>query len=399
MNEVYNAPQEPISYVVPMTNDDSQESPEGVQNDDTPDTPPDEPQEPQKPQDTYTQEEIENRLTDLSAKPENELTDDEKQFIADNTPKNIIDIAKTLVSSNYSVEFDQEDVIDNTEDGLNSLFRKVYDRGGQDNLRREYEKYPELESFHKYLNDGGDPQRYMNVMYPEIDFSRVQINVDGTEEQDIQAMNYVLAFDLQTQGYTNEQIREIIDNYDKSGVRGKMAELSLSKLVAYQKNQKDTLLLNQENEKKRMDDEYEAFKNAEKERIKKAKDFGTLPIAERDKDDFFNFLFKTRKDSQIQEIPISQEILYHALNSESKLYGQEKYSKLRDAIHMFTFMYERDPEFINKLVANRAGTMKAQKQLPGFTPVDRMKSQQGYSDNSNTKQPEFQGTPMFMPTR
>jgi len=340
---------------------------------------------------SLSEEEISEQLEAIQQKPETERTEEENKFVTDNTPKTIIDIAKNIAVSQYGVEFGEE-AIDNSEDGLSDLLRKVYDTAGDTSVKRTMEKYPELASMYEYLENGGSVENYQSTMNPEYDFSEIKFNAEAPTEQDEQVMNFVIAYDLHHQGHTPEEIDEMIESYGTSGVKAFIASKTLSKLSTSQTVAKQNLFKDQAAQKLENERKFNEYKENYKTFLKKTKAIGPLPIAEKDKDEYHNFLFNPRRDSKFRDIPIAQEITYHALNPESQLYNEKKYRDLREFINYSMFMYDRDPAFIEKVVANRAKTLKAGKPLPGFTATDRMKNagQQG-----SGKQGEFEGTPAW----
>jgi len=387
-------PGEIEDYEQQVVKDPEEEKPE------EPETPANEPEETEEEgqgqelteEEKQAQQDAE-KYEELINKPEEELTDDEKQFVADHAPSGVIDIAKKI-ATDYGVEFGEDEEITDSEDGLNDLFRKVYETAGDEKISTTLNKYPELNHMYEYLQNGGDPKAYKAVMYPDVDFEKLQFNTELETDDDKDIANYIIAYDLTQQGYNDEQIQDILGKYEESGVLGTMADTTHKKLATAQANAKATINEDQRKEAARQQELFNKYKQEYKVSLQKKKEIGGIPIAEKDKDAFHQFLFEATKDSKIRNIPFSQETAYHLFNPESKLYNTEEYKEMRDAVNYFMFMYKRDSKFINKIASNRAKTMKAKKTLGGFGPTDRMKGNAGQATSS--KQGNFEGEPAWI---
>lgn len=329
----------------------------------------------------------------LLDKPEEELTDEEKKFVEENAPQSIIDVARNLAINNYGIDIGEE--ITNDEDGLNNIFKNIYQTAEEVAVQKLMSENPSLAHMYEYLSNGGNSEQYTATMYPEVDFTQVEIlegdfDAETNPEQD-RTQTGVLMYDLVgQQGISEEKAREVIADYESSGIKGKMAKLSQEKLAQIQSAGKEGLIEQQKAMREQQIENYNKYKDSYTQRIQASKTIANLPIAEKDKEDFVKFKFNQRSDSTLKNIPISQELHYHALNPQSPQYNAPKFAQLRDFLEYATFMYERDPEFINKLATNRAQTIRAKKSLPGFnTPAQRMATTE---DRASTgKQPEFGG--------
>ena len=327
----------------------------------------------------------------LLDKPEEELTEDEKAFVADNAPKSIIDIAKNLAINNFGIDIGDD--ITNDEDGLANIFKNVYHTAEEVAVQSLLKEYPAMAYMHEYLSNGGTPEQYNATMYPEVDFSQIEIldadyDAEQFPEQD-RTQTGTLMFDLTSQGYSEEQSQAIIADYETSGIKGKMAKMAQEKLVQQQSYEKANIVNHQKQLREKQIEDYNNYKESFSKKVKESKVIANLPVAEKDKDDFIKFKFNQRSDSTLKNVPISQELHYHALNPQSPQYNAPKYAQLRTFLEYATFMYDKDPEFINKLATNRAQTIRAKQSLPGFTPAERMATTENRASKGN--QPDFGG--------
>ena len=327
----------------------------------------------------------------LLDKPEEELTEEERAFVADNAPKSIIDIARNLAINNFGIDIGDD--ITNDEDGLANIFKNVYHTAEEVAVQSLLKEYPAMAHMYEYLSNGGSPEQYNAIMYPEVDFSQIEIfnedyDAEQFPEQD-RIQTGTLMYDLTSQGYSEEKAADVIASYEASGIKGKMAKLAQEKLVSQQSYEKTNIVEQQKKAREKQIENYNNYKESFSKRVKESKTIANLPVAEKDKDDFIKFKFNQRSDSTLKNVPISQEMHYHALNPQSPQYNAPKFAQLRDFLEYATFMYDKDPNFINKLATNRAQTIRAKQSLPGFTPAERMATTENRTSRGN--QPEFGG--------
>lgn len=325
----------------------------------------------------YEQEVADNKYEELLKKKDEELTEEDKLFIEENRPLTAIESAKVLSLKNYGIDLVEEEIPDTVE-GLAQILDSIYNKGGEAGVDITFQQFPQLKHMYDYLSMGGDPERYKAVMYPDIDFSKVEIiegDYDADENpQQGKLRKDILVYDLKMQGYDDQTILDIISNYEASGIEGKMAKLAQDKLAKLQKTQQDTILNEQATIQAEKKLQYDNYIKKLREDIMKAEDIAGLPVSTDKKTEFVQFLTMARQDSKIKNIPISQELVFHMFNPDSPLYNDATISDMRLKTQYWLFNLEKDPNFLGKVITNRATSLKANKSISKKGPIDRMRT-------------------------
>lgn len=156
------------------------------------------------------------------------------------------------------------------------------------------ESIPELgKRFLEYLERGGDPSRFIEAQSGPIDFA----NLDLTDESN---QKTVLREYLKIQGYTNDEIKETIQDYEDGVILEKQAKLATKKLEKYQERQTEILLKEQENEIKEREKALNEYVTNVQKIIKESKALAGLELSDKDRKEFEPYLFKKGKDGLTQ---------------------------------------------------------------------------------------------------
>lgn len=179
-----------------------------------------------------------------------------------------------------------EEEFEDTPEGVIELMNRAADKKAELLIDKFVEENPQAADFWKYLRAGGNPEQYIKVKSPEINY----LDIQEVSDDDAPTQERLVRDNLRASGETDEAINEAIEEYKAAGILAGEAKRALSRLQRDQKGQQENLVKQQEAqaaELKRQRDEYFEGLNQE---IKKAKDFKGLPITEKDKDDFFAFI-------------------------------------------------------------------------------------------------------------
>ena len=325
------------------------------------------------------QEELnQKKYAELAEKPDEELTDEDKTFMEDNRPLTAVEIAKVASMRDFGVDLIDIEIPD-TADGLSEVLSHVHGAGKHSGIQEVAEKYPPVKHLLEYLALGGDPDTYRGIMYPEIDFTTMEIipdeEYDAEEHPSQDRMRQdVLVYDLKQQGYEDQDIVETIQKFKDANIMGSMAEKAHKRLSKEQTELQTQILERQKAEQEQNIAEYNAYIEDLQNRLDKAPSVAGLPVSPETKKTFMQFMTMTRQDSMIKDIPYSSEVVYHMFNPESPLYNHDKFRSMREATLYFTFMYEQNPQFLEKVVENRATTLKAKQALPAIGANNRLRT-------------------------
>lgn len=318
---------------------------------------------------TQKNNELETKYEELIAKEEGDLTNEDKEFIEEHRPLTTIEVSQDLIEEKLGFVIPEEMEFEDSTDGMVNLFKYVSQTSGSNAIAYIMKKFPSLKKQYDYLASGGKPDKYNQTWHPQVEYENVEILEEedyDTDKYPLQERNRILILtdDLRGQGFDDEKITKTIEIYKEKGILGRMSKMANEKLTTIQKTKRDNLQLDQDNILESNKKLFEASRDAHVTYLDKVESIGGIPISETNKKEFHSFRFNARQDSLLPEIPIVQEIFYHALNSESELYRTQKYQNLRNVFYYFAYMHDKDPNFIDKLAQNRAKTIATKKRLP-----------------------------------
>lgn len=207
---------------------------------------------------------------------------------------------------------DLEGDFDDSPQGLAQMSLAIGQRAAQEHLDEFYEANPQLKEIYDFVVNGGNISEYMQVASPDVDYSKIEITKENFATQEA-----VLRAAYKSRGIKDEEITEAIEELKANGGAFTQAKLELKTLTQEQKESKERLVGDQKKARENADKEAEQFWIDMGSRIKKANDFEGIAIAEKDKDDFIEFLSKpspdldgaTRRDAAIQQLTESQHLM------------------------------------------------------------------------------------------
>lgn len=217
----------------------------------------------EKPEDKLEEAQPKPEVKPDAPKPETPVEDEDENPIT------------TMLLTALGVEV--EGSFDDTSEGVNNLLNIAIPKLVEAKLKETLSTNPILENFAKYVMDGGDPQNFLRVNLPEVDYTTMTLANDdvATQEQLVKTF-------FAKQGVSSERADALIKNYKDTNLLHSQAELALETLAKTQKQEQESLIATQAKQR-----EAEALENqktwkaiTEKVNAGKIKD-ATIPIAER----------------------------------------------------------------------------------------------------------------------
>ncbi len=268
---------------------------------------------------------------ELSNENEDSSTDDEQPSIIDELKQKL----------GYEVEGDFDDNVD----GLMEFTKGTADQMAQDQIETFFERFPDVREYMNYRADGGDPKKYFGSMDTELDYSTIEINSD-----DISTQKQLVSKTLEAQGFTPEEIKETLEDYEDAEILEKHANKSLQRLKRKQETDKSKLVESQREFAEKQEKENEQ----RWQEISTIIDTGTLNglnVPQREKKKFFDWL----------AVPVDKQ------GNSQRTLEREKISQ-ETMLSLEYIMYKGFD--LNKLAENTLKTKKAQslrKRLGGAT--------------------------------
>jgi len=183
-----------------------------------------------------------------------------------------------------------EDEMENTPEALQSMVTKTVEKGIEE--YKDSFKHPMAKQFLDYLEDGGDPGKFVNaVSGPDYNGLTAE-SIDG----DTTIQKQLLRDQLTQAGETAEDIEDLITAFEDGGQLTKRSGIALKKL---QKAQSDKISQTAETQKATR---AEQIQNNQKiltdlkEKIDGSEDIGGFPLTKKAKNDFYKYI--TEVDSK-----------------------------------------------------------------------------------------------------
>jgi hypothetical protein len=210
---------------------------------------------------------------------------------SEETVEDDIPLVKEL-SEKLGFEFEEE--FEDSVEGIVELSKRAAEKFAEQELDSIFNEYPEVKQLLEYMSMGGDPTKYMNTVFPEMDYNTVELTDDERQHEGL------VRQELMLKGYSQEDIQAEIEDYKAGGILENKAKRALANLKKHQVAEKQNILKSQKEEYENQQREIETFWNGVNDTISKASQFKGLNIPEAEKKAFFEYLSKPVKDSKSQ---------------------------------------------------------------------------------------------------
>ena len=206
------------------------------------------------------------------------------------------------------IGYEIEGEFDESVEGVAEYTKAVGQKMAEEEVRDLFESFPDVKEYLQFRLNNGDPAKYFESKYGDVDYSNVTITESDEVTQEVVVRKY-----LANEGYKPEQITEIVKDYKDTGLLYKQAKRLSERLIESQKSKRDNILTKQA----------EAARIAEQEReqmvaeINTVIDRGTLHnlvIPEKDRKEFRAWLLQpdakgqTRRQSTMSQMSLAQKL-------------------------------------------------------------------------------------------
>lgn len=198
---------------------------------------------------------------------------------------------------------DSEDIEDNPDVIKDAVLNTAR------NMVEEYkESIPEDgKKFLDYLEKGGDPSKYFQILEKPLDFGNLKLEDEGTQKR-------VVSEFLKEQGFTEDEIEETIQDYEDGLILEKQAKIASKRLEKIYEKQKESLIKEQEKELEARRKKAEEYVSEIKNTINSSSDLGGLTVSNADKKQFEKYLLSRDKDGltqyerELKENPVKTQL-------------------------------------------------------------------------------------------
>ena len=208
----------------------------------------------------------------------------------------------------FGYELDEE--FEDTTEGLTKLTQAISEKLAVETLDSLFERFPTVQKHLEYVQQGGDPNDFMKAFTPETDYSRLEI-----QEDDISLQKRILTDYFVARGTERDFIGDMLESYEDKGTLRSKAEAAKKALSDAQSFQREAAL----EEQKRVNTEKQAQTRRMWENvstiISEADNLSGIPISQRDKGKFFDYISKpinstgaTQRDIDFQQAGMDQKL-------------------------------------------------------------------------------------------
>ncbi len=242
-----------------------------------------------------SEEEAEPTDDDQEEKSEDEESEEQEEQEAEE---------ETIVGSiqkHLGYEFEEE--FEDSEEGIQLLVEAASNKKADEALETYFEQYPDVKELLEYRRMGGDPDKFFQTRFPEVDYSKVELKEDDERQQE-----QIIRQELQNvRGYSQDEIEAEIEDYRNGGILENKAKRALSALKVKQQEEKNNLLEEQKQAQQQQQQEIEDYWNGVKKTLENKTQFHGIKIPTSEKDKFYEYLHKPVEDGKSQAMVKAQE--------------------------------------------------------------------------------------------
>jgi hypothetical protein len=211
--------------------------------------------------------------------PEAESTEEEEG--GEEAPSSFI---QTLTGQ-FGYDFGDAEFSDD-EDGVIQLARAAADKMFEEKRNRYAQEKTEAAKFLEYLEAGGNPAQYIQTAAPEVNY----LDIEAIPETDTALQERVVRDEMLYRGVAKEKVDKLVEQYKAGGILQDQAEFALEELQTSQKEATNRIVQAQKELRDKQIQKQREYFNRITQRVQEAKDFSGLPIAEKDRSSFAQFI-------------------------------------------------------------------------------------------------------------
>lgn len=201
---------------------------------------------------------------------------------------------------------DIEGDFEESTEGLIKLTNALSERRAVETLDNLFDSMPTLKQHFEYLRSGGDPNAFMETV-KEPDWSTTTIDEKNAKD--------VLRSYFKARGDEDAFIDDMIEAYEDKGTLKEKAEQAKGALAKVQENKREQLVKAQKEQAELQQKEAEKIWNTVKTTVMDATELAGVPITEREKSKFIEFISapvdsrgNTQRDIAASQLKLEQQL-------------------------------------------------------------------------------------------
>jgi len=231
-------------------------------------------------------------------------------------------VSEIISKLGYEVEGDFED----STEGIIELTKAASEKIAEETLEAIFSNHPTVKQHLDFVMAGGDPNRFMATQ-GETTYASMEIN-----DSDVQKQKEILKTYFKARGDEEAFIDDMIETYEDKDQLYDKAIAAKNALAKVQDAKKQQLLEQQRAEAQRRQHEAEQTWNTVRDTVTKATDLAGIPISERDRSKFIDYISKpvTREGYTQRDLDAGKLSLEQQLAMDFFLYKGKDMSKILD---------------------------------------------------------------------
>jgi len=205
---------------------------------------------------------------------------------------------------------DIDEEFEDTTEGLTQLTQVLSEKLAIETLDSLFEKFPTVQRHLEYVQQGGDPNEFMRAFTPEVDYSTMEIKEDDTASQKKILTEYFIA-----RGTEKDFIGDMLESYEDKGTLKDKAIAAQKALSDAQTAQREATLAQQREQYIQQQEATQKMWEDIGNTITDATDLSGIPISQRDKNKFFDYISKpidsygnTQRDVDMQKADLDVKL-------------------------------------------------------------------------------------------
>lgn len=289
--------------------------------------------------------------------------DDEDEEELEGKSEGFREFTKDLYNKGI-LDFDDTDKdFEDSEDGIGKLVEKTSEKRAQDRINKWVQELPEDGvEFLEYIKNGGKPKEFLDTYYGNTSWKDLKIEDDNTRKQVIEAS-------LKLSGESDEDIKDMLSEWEINGSLEKRANSALGKLQKYETTQKEQMLKAQKERAEQEKAEQAEYWDSFKKNLFDKEDISGFKLTPKVKEDLWNFM--TTVDRKTGKTPY-----------------QEAIEQNKDSSYLFAYlaMNKFDSKKLERQVESKAAS-KLAGVLKNYKDSSKMKISSGSSEEPSEDNP------------
>lgn len=311
---------------------------------------------PSKVEDVKDEETSEEITEQELSEPEEqtEVQEKEEQVEEEETDDEAEELS-VVESIRRSLGYEFEDEFEDSEEGIQKLVEAASEKRTEEALQAYFEQFPDVQELLEYRLLGGEPDRFFETRFPEVDYSKVELKGEDEAQQE-QLIRQELQ---QVRGYSRQEADAEIEDYRNGGILENKAKRALQALRTRQQLDQESLLEMQREERFRQQEQVEQYWNQVRGTIEQQASLKGLNLPVNEKNKFFDYLARPVEGGMSQAMINAQNAdLETRLAIDYLLYKGFNLSDLVDR-RAKTQISQTLKDRLNKSKLNRRGSPKA----------------------------------------